>query len=66
MPTGDNLPPWERSKLHSAAMGDNVENHPGRKKKREDKATKLREILQKYGKVQMKEYMDMVAAFYNS
>ena len=47
-------------------MGDNVENHPGRKKKREDKATKLREILQKYGKVQMKEYMDMVAAFYNS
>jgi hypothetical protein len=39
-----------------------VENHPGRKKKREDKANKRREILQKYGN----EYMDMVAALNNS
>ena len=46
--------------------GDNTENHPGRKKKREDKANKLKEILQKYGKVQLKEYIDMVASFYNS
>jgi hypothetical protein len=39
---------------------DNVENHPGRKKKREEKVTNLREILRKYGKVQLKDYMDMV------
>ena len=55
-----------RAKLHSSAMGDNVENHPGRTKKREERATKLREILMKYEKVQMKEYLDLVASFYNS
>ena len=52
--------------LHMAAMGDNVDSHPGRTKKWEESDRRLKEVLEKYGKMPIREYLALVAALYNN
>ena len=55
-----------RAKLHNAAVGVNVENHPGRLKKREEAEERLRQVVDRYGKLPIKEYVALVISFYNN
>ena len=54
-----------RLKVQTSVEGVGVDSNPGRSQRFEGKKSRLREILAKYWTVDLGEYLDMTAQFYN-
>ena len=56
---------FARSKIQSVTMGTLTDTHAGRTAKRVKKRASLKAVVEKFGTISTKEWMDMIISYYN-